>query len=36
MMAEIEPDTKDQLRVLWKEAQELNLIFGKISSSLRN
>lgn len=30
------PDKKEQARVLWQEAQELTLIFGKIVSKLRN
>ena len=34
--AEIELEKKDDLRELWREAHELTLIFGKISSSLRN
>ncbi|MBU2542462.1 four helix bundle protein [Patescibacteria group bacterium] len=36
MFAEIEPNKKEELRKLWKEAHELTLIFGKISSTLRN
>ena len=28
------PDKKDEARILWSEAQELTLIFGKIVSSL--
>ena len=30
------PDKKDEARELWKEAQELTLIFGKIVSTLRS
>lgn len=30
------PDDKDQLRILWNEAQELTMIFQKITSSLRS
>ena len=30
------PDKVDELRVLWREAQELTLIFQKITSSLKN
>jgi four helix bundle protein len=29
-------ETKDEARILWKEAQELTLIFGKIISTLKN
>jgi len=35
MVAEVNPEIKSNLRVLWKEAHELSLIFNKISSSLR-
>ncbi len=28
------PEKKDEIRILWKEAQELTLIFGKIISTL--
>jgi len=28
------PDKKEEMRVLWKEAQELTLIFGKIASTM--
>lgn len=31
MLAEAEPDFSDKLRVLWKEAHELSLIFGAIN-----
>ncbi len=27
-------EKKDEIRILWKEAQELTLIFGKIVSTL--
>ncbi|MDD5489823.1 MAG: four helix bundle protein [Candidatus Moranbacteria bacterium] len=30
------PETKENARKLWKEAQELTLIFGKIISKLKN
>lgn len=33
MIAVSEPNLKDEARELWKEAQELNLIFGKIRRS---
>ena len=36
MLAEAQPDTKKEIGILWKEAQELTLIFQKITSSLRN
>jgi len=36
MLAEVEMDKKEELRKLWKEAQELTLIFSKISSTLSN
>ncbi len=36
MFAEVEPNKKEDLRKLWKEAHELTLIFGKISSTLKN
>lgn len=36
MLAECEPDKKDDLTKLWKECHELNLIFGKIVSKLKN
>ncbi|MFH0779439.1 MAG: four helix bundle protein [Parcubacteria group bacterium] len=36
MIATCVPDKKDEIRKLWKEAQELTLIFGKIVSSLKN
>ncbi len=36
MMAESNPERKEELRRLWQEAHELTLIFGKISSTLNN
>ena len=36
MLVVVEAGQKEKLRILWKEAHELTLIFGKISSSLRN
>jgi four helix bundle protein len=36
MLAESNPEEKDNLRKLWKEAHELTLIFNKISISLKN
>lgn len=36
MTATCAPDKKDEIRTLWKEAQELTLIFGKIISSLKS
>jgi four helix bundle protein len=30
------PENSDNARILWKECQELTLIFGKIVSSLKN
>lgn len=36
MMAKCVPDKKDNIRKLWKEVQELTLIFGKIVSKLKN
>ena len=35
MIVQCVPDKKEETRVLWKEAQELTLIFGKIVSSLK-
>lgn len=35
MLAAVNPEQKEKLRELWKEAQQLTLIFSKISSSLR-
>ena len=36
MIAQCELDKKEEIRKIWKEAQELTLIFGKIVSSLKN
>lgn len=35
MMAKALPNRKENIRKLWKECQELSMIFGKIFSSLR-
>ncbi len=35
MLSVILPEQKEKLRVLWKESQELTLIFQKITSSLK-
>ena len=35
MMARCFPNEKEKLKVLWKEAQELTLIFQKITNSLK-
>jgi four helix bundle protein len=35
MMVVCQPDKKDEIRSLWKECQELTLIYGKIGSSLK-
>lgn len=35
MIATYVPELKDQIRVLWKEANELSMIFGKIAYSAR-
>ena len=35
LLSETNPESKNELRLLWKEAHELTLIFNKISSSLR-
>ncbi len=35
MIAVHSPERKDDLRVLWKESQELTLIFQKITSTLK-
>ena len=34
MLTKTNPELKDKTRKLWKEAQELNLIFQKIVNSL--
>ncbi|MFC1612667.1 four helix bundle protein [Patescibacteria group bacterium] len=36
LVANTNSDLNDEARTLWKEAQELTLIFGKIISSLNN
>ncbi len=36
MIAVHNPEKKEEIRVLWKENQELTLIFQKITNSLRN
>ncbi len=36
MIAVAVPERKEDARLLWKESQELTLIFGKIVSSLKN
>lgn len=36
LLAEASPNGKGDLKVLWKEAHELTLIFNKISSSLKD
>ncbi len=36
MMAQAVPDKKDELKVLWKECQELTMIFQKICSSINH
>lgn len=36
MLAVAQPEKKDQLKALWRECQELTLIFSKINSTLRN
>ena len=34
MMVKAVPNKKEEARILWKESQELTLIFGKIISTL--
>ncbi len=34
LLAKAEPKYKEQIRILWKEAQELTLIFSKITSTM--
>lgn len=34
MLAQACPDNKKELGLVWKECQELSLIFGKITSTL--
>lgn len=36
MLAKCVPEKRDRIAKLWKECQELTLIFGKIVSSIRN
>ena len=36
MLLGVIPNKKEHLEILWKEAQELTLIFQKITSSLKN
>lgn len=36
MLANCAPERKEEIRKLWQEAQELTMIFQKITSSLRN
>ncbi len=36
MLAVVFPEKKDKIRLLWKEAQELTLIFSKILSTIKN
>lgn len=36
MLAVAEPEEKDKLKSLWKECQELTLIFSKINVTLKN
>ena len=36
MLSLLHPEKKDELRVLWREAQEFTLIFSKIIQSSRN
>ncbi|MFA5961226.1 MAG: four helix bundle protein [Parcubacteria group bacterium] len=36
MLAECEPSKKEELKNVWKECQELTLIFGKIVSKLKD
>ena len=36
MLAESNPEEKEILKKLWKEAHEMTLIFNKISTSLKN
>jgi len=35
MLAKAEPEEQEKIRILWKECQELTLIFQKITSTLR-
>jgi four helix bundle protein len=36
MLSQCNPEKTDELRKLWQEAQELTMIFQKITNSLRN
>jgi four helix bundle protein len=36
MMAQCVPEKRDELKIFWKECNELSLIFGKIISKLKN
>jgi four helix bundle protein len=36
MLAKANPEKKDEIKKLWKECQELTLIFAKISGSLKS
>lgn len=36
MMAECEENKKEELKIIWKECNEIVLIFGKIASKLKN
>ena len=36
MIVQCVPERKEEIRDIWKECQELTLIFGKITSSLKN
>lgn len=36
MFSQCNPEKKEELRKLWQEAQELTMIFQKITSSIRN
>ena len=36
MLANISPENKEEIKINWKEAQELTMIFQKITTSLQN
>ncbi|MCD4704689.1 four helix bundle protein [bacterium] len=36
MLVRILPEKEDQIRIIWREAEELTKIFGKITSTLDN
>lgn len=36
MLAVVDPSRKDKIRLIWKECQELTLIFSKITATLKN